>query len=410
MKRKSPEDTRTNTADAGGNRRDFLQKAAATTAAGALAVSGASASAANKPRGTSGPMPMRVLGATGERVPVLHLGTSQRLDQRYDKVMHRSLKSGVTWFDTALSYGWGSSHSAINNFLTQVGDRKQLFLTSKSGSGSPRGLASGLDQALEELGTDYIDLYLMHGIDDEDMLEKSFIQAGEQFKKSGKTRFFGFSCHDGNVAGLLNKAAKVGGIDAILFRYNFRRYGDLELNRAMDACHKAGIGLLAMKTMGSVPRELEAVSDFRSQNFTLGQAKLKSVWADERVASICSEMDSVQRVRENVAAAKTEQNLTAEESHQLNRLAALTSNYSCEGCKHLCEQAAGGGVRIAEQLRYLMYHDAYDGKEARARELFESIPARSRAISVAQASRAAAVCPQGIDIAAQLDRAREVLA
>ncbi len=176
------------------------------------------------------------------------------------------------------------------------------------------------------------------------------------------------------------------------------------------ACHKAGIGLLAMKTMGSVPRELEAVSDFRSQNFTLGQAKLKSVWADERIASVCSEMDSVQRVRENVAAAKTEQNLTAEESHQLNRLAALTSSYSCEGCKHLCEQAAGGGVRIAEQLRYLMYHDCYDGKARRARELFGAIPAKARVLDNAQAARASAVCPQGIDIAAQLTRAKALLA
>ena len=47
-----------------------------------------------------------------------------------------------------------------------------------------------------------------------------------------------------------------------------------------------GIGLLAMKTQGSVPRDLEAVVDFKSKDYTLGQAKLKSVWADERIASI----------------------------------------------------------------------------------------------------------------------------
>ena len=62
---------------------------------------------------------------------------------------------------------------------------------------------------------------------------------------------------------------RVGGIDAILFRYSFRRYGDLELNRAIEACHKAGIGLMAMKTMGSVPAELEAVAEFESKQFTL---------------------------------------------------------------------------------------------------------------------------------------------
>ncbi len=354
-------------------------------------------------------VPFRELGNTGIRVPILHLGTSQRLDQRYDKVMHGSFREGVTWFDTALSYGWGSSHRAIANFLTQIDDRRHLWLTSKSGSGRVSGLLKDIDEAREELGTDYLDLYLMHGIDDLDMLDRSYLAVGEKLKKQGKTRLFGFSCHDGNVVELMNRAAEVGGIDAILFRYNFRRYGDLELNRAIDACHRAGIGLLAMKTQGSVPRNLESVVGFRSNNFTLGQAKLKSVWADERIASICSEMDSVQYVRENVAAARSETPLTAEESHQLNQLAALTANYACNGCKHLCEQTINRNVAISETLRYLMYYECY-GKTDRARELYRSIPASARNISDSELRLACQVCPQGIDIPTRLRRARELLA
>ena len=111
--------------------------------------------------------------------------------------------------------------------------------------------------------------------------------------------------------------------------------------------------MLAMKTQGAVPKEIESVVKFRSQHFTLGQAKLKSVWADERIASIVSEMDSVERVRENVAAARSELSLTAEESHQLNQLAAFTAGYACNGCKHLCENAVAGPLAIAAPLRYL---------------------------------------------------------
>ena len=392
------------------DRRRFLKAAASASAIGAVAMTTTAAQAnESKVTSTRGPMPHRTLGATGERVPIIHLGTSQRLDQKYDKVMHRSFKAGVTWFDTALSYGWGSSHSAIANFLGQMGDRKKMWLTSKSGSSSPDGLKAGLDEAVQDLGTSYVDLFLMHGIDDTDMLGREFLQAGDAMRRSGKTRYFGFSCHDGNVAELMQKAAKSGGIDAILFRYNFRRYGDLELNRAIDACHKAGIGLLAMKTMGSVPSELEAVADFRSKQFTLGQAKLKSVWADERIASVVSEMDSVQRVRENVAAAKTEQQLGAGESHQLNRLAALTSNYACNGCKQHCEQAAGG-IAIADQLRFLMYHECYSDKSERARELFAELPDRARALDSGKLLAASAACPQGIDLVERLTTAQTVLA
>ena len=271
------------------------------------------------------------------------------------------------------------------------------------------GLLEGIDEALAELGTDYLDLYLMHGIDDLKMLDRENLALGEKLKAQGKTRFFGFSCHDGNVVELMNRAAKVGGIDAILFRYNFRRYGDLELNRAIDACHRAGIGLLAMKTQGSVPRDLESVIGFRSKDFTLGQAKLKSVWADERINSIVSEMDSVRYVRENVGAARSEKPLTAEESHQLNQLAALTAGYACNGCKHLCEQTIARDVAIAEPLRYLMYFECY-GKTDRARDLYRAIPLAKRAASEEELQRACQVCPQGIDIPARLHRAHELLA
>ncbi len=393
-------------------RRNFLKTALASAASAGVAAmpfSQAAAEHATSQLAEGNGIPSRDFGNTGIRVPIMQLGTSQRLDQRYDKVMHRCFKAGVTWFDTALSYGWGSSHSAIRNFITQIDRRESLWLTSKSGSDNTAGLRRGIDEACEELGTDYLDLYLMHGINDPGMLGPQYLALGEKLKAQGKTKFFGFSCHDGNVVELLNKAAKSGGIDAILFRYNFRRYGDLALNRAIDTCQRAGIGLLAMKTQGSVPRDLESVVAFRSDNFTLGQAKLKSVWADERIASIVSEMDSVRLVRENVAAARSEKSLTAEESHQLNQLAALTAGYACNGCSHLCESTLSRHVAIADQLRYLMYYECY-GKTERARELYRAIPATARECSAGELDLACRICPQGIDIPSRLRRAREVLA
>ncbi|MBF0277135.1 MAG: aldo/keto reductase [SAR324 cluster bacterium] len=390
-------------------RRNFLKTAvisASTVGAASLAV--AQTRSGTKTDSRIAMLPHKELGSTGAKVPILMLGASQRLDPVYDKIMHRCFKEGVTAIDTALSYGWGSSHKAVNNFIKQIGDRKKLWITSKSGSSSPRGLASDLDEALEELGTDYLDLYFMHGINDEDMLDKDYLVLGDKLRKSGKTRFFGFSCHDGNVAELMNKAAKVGGIDAILFRYNFRRYGDLELNRAIDACKNAGIGLIAMKTYGSVPENIQKVVQFTSQNFSIDQAKLKSVWADDRIDSIVSEMDSLRVVRENIAAAKSEEKLSANEFHQLNQLAALTSSYACNGCSQYCESVLQNKVAIADPLRFLMYYECY-GKEERARELFHNIPIETRQFNRSELARASAVCPQGINIASRLSKAYEAL-
>ncbi len=394
------------------DRRKFLRNAIiSATALGTtdLARAGMSRLAASTNTKTQqAVMPQRELGKTGVKIPILQLGTAQRMNPVYDKVMHLCLREGVTCFDTALAYGRGASHHAIANFLEQTEARKNLWITSKSGSRRPKGLIRDIDKALAQLKTDYLDLYLMHGIKSTDMLHKDYLMVGEQLRRSDKIRFFGFSCHDGNVVELMQAAAQVGGLDAILFRYNFRRYGDRELNLAIDNCKQAGIGLLAMKTMGSVPPNIEEVVQFRSRDFTLAQAKLKSVWADERIDSLVSEMDSVRVARENIAAAKSERSLTAEDSHQLNRLAALTANYACNGCSHLCESAITDNIAIAEQLRYLMYYECY-GKKEHARQLYQSIPLRFRSFNDDQLKKASTVCPQGIDIAARLNLARNVL-
>lgn len=392
-------------------RRKFLKATTLVPGFGALLAS--QTSAAKQLVSKREDMPYKELGKTGAKVPILIQGTSQRLNTKYDKVLHRCYKGGVSGFDTALSYGWGNSHKAMKNFIDQVGARKQLWITSKSGAESPKGLKAGLDECLVDMKLDYLDLFLMHGINDSDMLESRMLDAGEDMKASGKTRFFGFSCHGSRVVELMNKAAKTGGIDAILFRYNFRKYGDRELNLAIDACHKAGIGLMAMKTMGSVPKNIESVVRFQSNNFTLGQAKLKSVWADERIDTIVSEMDSVGLARENIAAAKTETVLNALEFQQLNQLAALTANYHCNGCSQICESALNDPIAIADTLRYLMYFESYNKKQ-RAQELYQSIPVKQRitqldAAGLQALEQASALCPQGINLAERLKTAQTLL-
>lgn len=386
------------------DRRSFIKSAA--LAATALGVTGPVNSQTDP---VSRTLAMKQLGTTGIKIPIMHLGTAQKMDPVYDKVMHLCFREGVTMIDTALQYGWGAAHKAVAQFLQQMGDRKKVFITSKSHSPWEWGLRRGLDECLADLQTDYIDLFMMHNATDPDMLEPGFLKLGDELRKSGKTKLFGFSCHGKDIVPVMNKAAKVGGIDAILFRYNFRQYGDLALNRAIDACKKAGIGLLAMKSMGSVPAELEQVAQFKSENFTLPQAKLKSIWADERIDSINSEMSNVQQVRENVAAARSEVELTSRESHQLNRLSALTAKYYCNGCANLCEKAVDNKTAIADPLRFLMYYECY-GKQDRARELYREIPLKLRNFGSSQIADASAACPQGIDIATRLAEAARVLA
>ncbi len=399
------------------SRRGFLRTAALTGAGlGAFALPGradspdAAAPKTAEKQAEPARVPRRPLGKTGETVPVLLLGCAQKFDAKYDKILHRAFKDGVDYLDTALVYADGMSHKTIAPFIQQVGDRKKLWITSKGPgkAGGPGAFAKELDTCLEQLQTDYVDLYFMHAVDDEKVLEPEYLKMGDALRKSGKTRFFGFSCHDGNVVGLMNKAAKVGGIDAIMFRFSFRQYGDLALNQAIDACKKAGIGLIAMKTQSSVPSDIEAVVGFQSKDFTLGQAKLKSVWADERIDAAVSHMDSVEKLRENVAAAKSPVQLSMSDFQQLRRIAVQTAAYHCTGCSQHCQSKAGRDVRIADTLRSLMYAECY-GDADRGRALFQRIADRlpDETCDLAAAS---AACPQGIDIATRVADARRLFA
>ena len=117
-------------------------------------------------------------------------------------------------------------------------------------------------------------------------------------KKAGKIKFFGFSTHT-NMEDCLLGAAKLNWIDAIMFSYNFRLMNTPKMKEALAACVDAGIGLVAMKTQASGPAkaesetELQAVGRFLERGFTDKQAKLKVVWDNPNIASICSQMPSL---------------------------------------------------------------------------------------------------------------------
>lgn len=401
----------------GTSRRGFL-KAAVTSgvAVGAWSHLSLAAEGADAAPGTAQPaarVPRKTLGSTGQQIPILLMGCAQKFDEKYDKLLHRAFKDGVDYLDTALVYEDGQSHKTIAPFLAQVGDRKKLWITSKGpgkADGDPvKAYEKELDTCLAQLQTDHLDLYFMHAVDDPKHLGKEFIAMGERMRKSGKTRFFGLSCHGKEMVAVLNAAAAAGGIDAIMFRYHFAKYGDLALNKAIDACHKAKIGLIAMKTQDSVPQDQENVVGFASKDFTLPQAKLKAVWADTRITAAVSHMDNTTKLAENVAAAKSPVQLSMADFQQLQRLAAARAEYACQGCAQVCESRVGGEARIADTLRFLMYHESY-GETEKARRLFAALPAPARALEGIDFGEAARVCPQGIDIAARMRRAHELLA
>ena len=115
-------------------------------------------------------------------------------------------------------------------------------------------------------------------------------------------------------------AAKLGWIDGIMMSYNYRLMVKDEMKRAVEACVKAGIGLTAMKTQASFTANfyasigsetddaLNMTESFMKKGYTAEQAKLKVVWENPPISSICSAMPNMTILQANVAAARDQKN------------------------------------------------------------------------------------------------------
>jgi len=359
-------------------RRAFLKAACATGVASALPLKNFPALASDE----AVVVPTRAFGKTGIEVPVLGFGTS--LHVAFSQLLlKQAVKWGVNYWDTANTYMGGNSEKAIGKYFAKYPeDRKKVFLVTKSHAWNADGRTRDLNLSLERMQTDYIDLYFAHGIWNPDELDAQTKRWAQKAKAEGTIRFFGFSTHS-NMAECLLGAAGLGWIDGIMMTYNYRLMHSDDMRRAVAACVRAGIGLTAMKTQGGgqvqtdTATELELAGRFLQKGFTDGQAKLKAVWQNSQIASICSEMPNMTLLMSNVAAAVDKIGLSAQDRQLLRKYAQETRSDYCAGCSDICQPAVAAEVPIGDVMRYLMYARSY-GNYKNASDRFKKIPQKTR--------------------------------
>ena len=345
-------------------------------------------------------VPTRAFGKNGRQVSILALGGM--FDIAANQLMlKQALRWGVTYWDTADCYHHGSEAGIGNYFAKYPQDRANVFLVTKSDARDPAGLSRLLEQSLERLKTTYIDLYFIHGMRDIDELNEDTRRWAEKAKSQGKIRMFGFSTHS-NMEQCLLDASKLGWIDGIMLAYNYRTMHSKRMQEAVSACTEAGIGLTAMKTQGSSSwfgsQGDDLFKQFMAKGFTEEQAKLKAVWQNPQIASICSQMDSMKLLKANVNAAADPTPLADRDVRRLQRYAAQTTAQYCAGCSRICEEAIGGTVPIGDVMRYHMYGVSY-GRGDWAKAHLAALPSEIRGkMAVLDFAEAEHRCPQKMPI------------
>ena len=143
----------------------------------------------------SGPRTVRF--PDGTSVPALgqgawHLGQGRHSDAEEQEAVRAGIALGMTLLDTSGNYGNGRSEQFLSHVL--AGQRKRIYLVSKvesdevSGDGIPRACAA----SLARLGTDYLDLYLLHAPVPSEQFAGVVVEF-EKLRAGGKIRAWGVS-------------------------------------------------------------------------------------------------------------------------------------------------------------------------------------------------------------------------
>lgn len=209
-------------------------------------------------------MQQRNLGRSGLRVSVVGLGCNTfgaNVDAAgAQAIVHRALDLGITFFDTADSYGgMGGSETCLGAALGAR--RKDVVLATKFGNamdrsgmrrgGSRRYVMSAVEASLRRLGTDWIDLYQMHYPDPGTPIEET-LRALDDLVRQGKVRYVGcsnFAAWQVVDAHWTGRHFGLTGFVSCQDQYSLVARGiERDLVPAMTAC---GIGLLPYAPLSS---------------------------------------------------------------------------------------------------------------------------------------------------------------
>ncbi len=197
---------------------------------------------------------MRPLGDTGAMVSLFGLGGGgiiARVARKDDAValVKEALDLGVNFIDTAPTYGDRTSELHIGEAIR--GRRREVFLATKTLDRTYDETMRLFEGSLESLQTSYVDLYLVHGIRDEEDARAALqpggaVQALKELQQEGSVRFIGLSGHRDPAP--LRFMLQREEFDCVLIPLNpaevhFRSFKDDLLGFASDQ----GIGVVAMK-------------------------------------------------------------------------------------------------------------------------------------------------------------------
>jgi aryl-alcohol dehydrogenase (NADP+) len=236
------------------------------------------------------------LGRTGLPVSRLCLGTMtfgfQCDEPTSFAIMDRAFEGGITFFDTADVYPLGAppgtqgrTEEIIGRWLAATGNRHRIILATKcfgrvgpspwDQGNSRKHILDAVDASLRRLGTDYIDLYQLHGPDPNTPIDET-LKALDDLVRWGKVRYIGCSNFLAyQVARAIGRSEVLGvaRFDSVQPRYNLL-FREIE-RELLPLCAQEGIGVIPYNPLAGgllTGKHSPAAGPEEGSRFTLGTA------------------------------------------------------------------------------------------------------------------------------------------
>ncbi len=292
----------------------------------AMAIDTSIAEKEQKPLLTVDPLPHRVLGKTGERVPILGLGTGPGgmglEDDAAVTLYHQAIDLGVTYVDTAPGY----DRAQVQLGRVMADRRDEVFLVSKTLADDAEKALSIMEQSLKDLQTDHVDLVYVHSMGNRDvdrvLAPEGSLAGLREAQRRGWTRFVGFTAHNtpARAARMLQEAE----VDVVMFamnqadRFTYNFEGDV-----LPLARERNVGVAAMKVFGGavgMDYEKPNPSALRAHGEHDHQMAMRYALGLPGVATAVIGVFNERELLQNVDWARNYNPLTSEEESGLSKL------------------------------------------------------------------------------------------
>lgn len=344
------------------------------------------------------------LGMGVMRLPVIGENQANIDYAKAKAIIDYAYKSGVNYYDTAFIYHNQKSEEFLGKALKEY-SRESFYVADKFNLQAQPDYEKQFAEQLSRLQMEYIDFYLMHGIQDswvDQFLKCGAISFFDRMKREGKIRFLGFSFHGSPKN--LQRLLKEYQWDFVQIQLNYFDWYYGPARELYGILKEADISVMVMEPvrggrLAGLTPGAERLLKEKEPESTIASWAMRWVMGLEQVQVVLSGMSTIEQMADNVRTFSEKEPLTQEEENILKKAADLfypTVAVACTGCRYCCPDCPQG-LDIPRILA--LYNDVKMGEIWRS-GFADALPEGKRPEDCIGCGSCTGHCPQSIDIPA----------